>query len=276
MVVQTEEAAPKAEVEGEIENLGGETPPADAPGDEDEVIVTIGEAAPQTEEDQQAAPEWVRELRKTNREQARELRELRQKVVAPVNEPAAVPKPTLEACDYDTEAFERKYEAWQAQQSQAAEAKRKKDDVEKASNDAWQSKVASYDKAKAELKVPDFEDAEEIVKTNLNVTQQAIIVSGAKNKAALIYALGKNEGELKKLAAIKDNVEFAWAAAQLESKMSITPRKAPPPPERRIGGMSGVGGSVDQNLDKLRAEAAKTGDMSKVVAYKRQQKAKAA
>lgn len=278
MAEQTE-AAPSTEAESEIENLGGETPPADPPEDDGEVIVTIGEAAPAAEEeDETKAAPWIRELRKTNREQARELRELRQKAAAPANEPVAVPKPTLEACDYDTEAFERKYEAWQAQQSQAAEEKRKKDDAQKAADDAWQARMASYTKAKSELKVSDFEDAEEVVASLFSVTQRGIIINGSDSHALVVYAIGKNPEKAKELAAISDPVKFCFAVAKLETQLKVTPRKIAPPPERRINGNSGVGGSADQNLDKLRAEAQKTGDMSKVVAYNRQlkQKAKAA
>ncbi|MEY4760676.1 MAG: hypothetical protein RLZZ200_532, partial [Pseudomonadota bacterium] len=43
----------------------------------DEVVVTIGEEAPPQEEAElEQAPTWVKELRKTNREQARRIREL--------------------------------------------------------------------------------------------------------------------------------------------------------------------------------------------------------
>ena len=112
----------------ESEQVEGETPDAEVPED-DELVVSIGDAPPASEEEPEArAPEWVRELRKTKREQDRELRELRQKLAD--KEAAAKPvtpevvKPTLEGCDYDAEAFDRKVEAWSEQQRRQGDSKR--------------------------------------------------------------------------------------------------------------------------------------------------------
>ena len=47
-------------------------------------------------------------------------------------------------------------------------------------------------------------------------------------------------------------------------------------PEKKVTGATGSvsnSGGEDEQLDKLRAEAEKTGDLSKVVAYKRQKQA---
>ena len=49
---------------------------------DDGVVVSIGEESPTSEEaEEQRAPEWVRELRKSNREQAREIRDLKAQAV---------------------------------------------------------------------------------------------------------------------------------------------------------------------------------------------------
>lgn len=66
-------------------------------GDEeaDEVIISIGEETPPQEEEVRA-PEWVRELRKANREKERKIRELEAKLNATATEtkPVALgPKP---------------------------------------------------------------------------------------------------------------------------------------------------------------------------------------
>ena len=90
----------------------------------------------------------------------------------------------------------------------------------------------------------------------------------------MIYALGKNPKKAKELAAIADPVKFAFAVAKLEAQLKVTNRKpSPPPPERVISGTGRVSGAVDSTLERLREEAARTGDMSKVVAYRRQKRA---
>ena len=102
-----------------------------------------------------------------------------------------------------------------------------------------------------------------------NVTQQGVILQGAKRPELLIYALGKNPAKAKELAAIKDPVKFAFAAAELETKLKVADRKVTTEPERVVTGSARISGTVDSTLERLRAEAEKTGDMSKVLAYKR-------
>ena len=97
------------------------------------------------------------------------------------------------------------------------------------------------------------------------------MVQGAKNPALVVYALGKNPAKAKELASISDPVKFAFAVANLEAQLKVTPRKPKPEPERVLSGSSrAISGTVDSQLERLREEAARTGDMSKVMAYKRQ------
>ena len=134
------------------------------------------------------------------------------------------------------------------------------------------AKLNSYSKAKTELKVKDFDDAEATVQETLNSTQQGIILQGAENPALLVYALGKNPKKAKELASITDPVKYAFAVAKLETQLKVTNRKAAPPPEKTVRGTGPVSGTVDSQLERLRADAEKTGDYSKVMAYKRQKR----
>jgi hypothetical protein len=86
----------------------------------------------------------------------------------------------------------------------------------------------------------------------------------------VVYALGRDAARLKDLAAITDPIMFAAAISKLEGKLKVTTRNAPPPPEKKVTGSAPISGTVDSNLDRLRDEAAKTGDYTKVLAYKRQ------
>lgn len=247
----------------------------DTEGDDDEVVVSIGEEAPPPEETTRA-PEWVRELRKADREKARRIKELEAKLnaaAATETKPVALgAKPKLEDHDYDTEKFEAALADWYERKRVADQRVEQQRQAEKAQHDAWQARLESYGKARAELKVRDFEDAEATAQEVLDVTQQGIVVQGADNPALVIYALGKNPKKAKEIAGIKDPVKFAFAVAKLEKELKVTNRKAAPPPERTIQGTGRVSGAVDSTLERLRAEAEKTGDYTKVIQYKQQKR----
>lgn len=252
----------------------GESDPPPAEEDPGEVVVSIGEEAPPPEDEEQAkAPEWVRELRKSQRELARENRELKAKLEgkAAEAEPAADlgKKPKLEDYDYDTEKFEQELAAWHDRKRAADDAAAAARAKENEAAAAWQATLDAYGRAKGELKIAGAEDAEAQAMEALSVTQQGLILQGAENSALVIVALGKNPTALKEIAAIKDPVKFAFAVAKLEAKLKVTPRKAAPPPETVPNGSAPKSGSVDSNLERLRAEAAKTGDYTKVTQYKR-------
>jgi len=274
-VIEQPETESQIEVETEAEGQAPdaeETPEASA---EDELIVTIGEEAPPQEEEK-PAPEWVRELRKSHRELQKRNRELEAKLTqdqAP-KAPEIGKKPTLEDFDYDAEKFENSLAQWFERKRQADEqAAKVQADIEKQQQE-WQAKLQGYGKAKAELKVKDYDDAEGIVQESFNTTQQGVILQGADNPALLVYALGKNPKKAKELASISDPVKFAFAIAKLETQLKVTNRKAAPPPEKTVQGTGRISGSVDSTLDRLRADAEKSGDYSKVFAYKQQKRNK--
>jgi len=244
--------------------------------EEDGVVVTIGEEAPPPEDEEtERAPEWVRDLRKQHREVKRRNKELEEQLAAATGATKVAElgeKPTLEKFDYDTERYEKELDAWH-------ERKREHDEVEaaqRAEADAaereWKRKLEGYQSAKAELKVRDYDDAEEVVQDAFTVTQQGIILQGAKNPALLVYALGKNPKRAKELASIKDPVKFAFAVAELETQLKVTKRKASSKPDPKITGTGRVSGTVDSTLNRLRAEAERTGSYTKVVQYKKQKR----
>lgn len=257
----------------------GETPPAEEA--ETEIVVSIGNEEPPPEPEQtQQAPEWVKELRKQNREYQKRIRQLeRNTQAAPAAQgetiTAAPPKkPTLADVDYDTGAYEAKLDQWYGAKAeydrQAAERQR----AEQSVKGAWEAKISGYNTAKAELKARDFEDAEAVIADTLSVTQQGIILDGAEKPALLIYALGKNPKKAAELAAITNPVAFAAAIGRLEASLKVTSRKPSAAPETLVSGNAPKSGAIDNTLDRLRADADRTGDYSKVMAYKRQAKRK--
>lgn len=261
-----------------------EVPEAEAaPVEEDgPLVVQIGDEEPDDvpEEEVAKAPAWVQELRKRDREREREKRELQRRVkeleaantVAP-EQPKLGAKPTLESCDYDEAEFETKLEAWYQDKAKVEAAQREAEEQTRKAQQAWEAKVSTYNEAKTKLGVADFDDAESFVQDTFDATQQGLLIKVAKDAPTLVYALGKNPKKAAELAAIKDYADFVAEAVRLEMSVKTT-RKPATAPERAVSVPTGTGvASTDNTLDRLREEAAKTGDFSKVLAYKRQMRA---
>ena len=273
----------KAEIDDELEV---EQPEVDEPeeeeidteGEADDVVVSINGESPDPEEEEEVrAPGWVRELRKQYREEKRRAKELEQKVqqLEQRTQPAQQPlgqKPTLDSVDYDTERYETALAAWYEKKRQHDDRQMSVRAEQEAVQKGWEKKLEGYHSAKAELKVKDYDFAEDVVQDTLSVMQQGMIVQGAENPALLVYALGKNPKKAKELASITDPVKFAFAVAKLETNLKVTNRKASSTPEKKISGTGRPSGSNDSTLERLRAEAERTGNYSKVAQYKKQKR----
>ncbi len=266
--VETGEAA------DEVEALEGEETKTETEAEE-ELQVQIGEDAPPQDEVKEA-PNWVKELRQSHREAQKRIRELeaQQSTGKPAADaPKATRKPLLadEDIAYDEEKFEKAMDAYYAAKN---EESRKAAEVEAQSRREQESvdqvRQRYTESAKA-LKVKDFREAEDEVINTLSEAQQGLILRGADKSELLVYALGKNPEKLRALASIKDPVKFAFAAAKLEKDLKVTNRKPAekPMPETTVkSSSSGVANNAA--LDRLYAEAAKTGNLDKVRAFKRQ------
>lgn len=246
---------------------------------DDEIVVQIGEDSPSEEEDEvKQAPEWVRNLRKENREKEKRIKELESKLNAPkeAEKPLQLgAKPSLEQFDYDAERYEAALEVWYETKRMIEHKESEAKAETQKQQQQWNETLKAYETKKAQLKVKDYAEAENIVTDNLDATKQGIILHIAKDPALLVYALGKNQKRVSELASINDPVRFAYMIGAIEKELKVTNKKAsPPPPERRVAGSAPLSGTVDSTLERLREEAAKTGDLSKVLAYKRQLKNK--
>lgn len=244
---------------------------------EDELIVTIGDETPPKEEIEDVnAPSWVKDLRKAHKATQKENRELRDKlksIETPVKKEVSVgPKPVLSDFDYDSELYDKELLLWHEKKRKADEVKASKETEKLEAEKAWKQKLDEYGSAKVKLKVKDFTDCEEVVLESFSDIQQGIVIQGADNPALVIYAIGKNSDKAKELSNIKDPVKFAFAIAKLEKDLKVSNRKAPPPEKRLAEGTGSKSGAVDSKLERLRADANKTGDYSKVTEYRRKQK----
>jgi hypothetical protein len=268
-VIEDEETYAEEDIE-EVTGIADDQNEVDA----EEVVVSIGEEAPPHEQNT-PAPEWVRELRKTNRELQRQNRELQSKLQVQPTEikPVVIgAKPKLEDHDYDADKYEEALTGWFERKRQADEVNARQQAEVMNQQKAWEAKLNGYGKAKAELRVRDYEDAEAVAQEVFSITQQGVILQGAENPALVVYALGKNPKKAKELAEVSDPVKFAFAVAKLEKELKVTNRRAVPAPERVVSGTGRSSGAVDSTLERLREDAARTGNMTKVIQYKAQKR----
>lgn len=221
----------------------------------DEYSLRIGdEEIPLTEEDDdhvdgQPAPQWVKDLRKNNREKDKELRELRRQLEEIQSKPAEAqqpqsdalpPKPTLESCDYDEAAFEQAVTDWHEKKSRAEQQKQQQQRQQQEYQQRFQQRVEAHKQRAAKLPVKDYQEMESIVLSELKPIQQEIIIHAADEGSELIaYALGKNPQLRQRVAAETDPIRAAFLLGQISKQVSLSPKPKKaikPEPEVRGGG----------------------------------------
>jgi len=266
-------------------------PKADAEDDDEEEdwSVTIGEDEPEDEEEDaddkpkdKGENQTFREVRKKLREAQRENKRLRRQSETKTAEaqlPALGEKPTLQEFGYDEEKYEAELLAYSERKRQH-DAKREEIKTRNANaQKRHEGRLAKYNTRREEITAdaPDFEDAEETVIATFDDTKQAILVTATTDPAVMVLALGQRPKMLEKLNAIEDPIEFAATLARMEGSLKVKGSKSKrAAPERRVKRTSAkTGGVGDTKLEQLRAEANRTGDMTKVMAYKRDLKRQA-
>ena len=211
----------------------------------------------------QEAPEWVKKVREENRELKRQLK---QQQTQQVEQQALREKPTLEDHDYDSDAFEQDYAAWLNEKSE-----------HDAKVQAEQQKYQQYrERYKADVdaikaKAPDYDEVELSVVDVLSEQKQGLLQMLVDNPAKVVYALGKNSpAQLERLSKL-DDIQFAKQIVLMEMQMSSkTKSRNQNKPKPKTHELEGAAGGADTRLAKLEAEADRTGDRSKVAAYKKQ------
>lgn len=257
------------ESEGEESGEGGEGE------DEEEVVVQIGSEEPPASEEAKAAPQWVKDLRAEQKRLKKENAELKARMSAaqPANtKPELPPKPKLAEFDYDEEAYDKARDEWDDKKRQADAWEADQEKQVKAAQEAQRVVHEGYAKSKQALGVKDYQDAEDEVVNVFSQVQQSIVIAGAANPAAMVYALGRTPKKLQELASIKDPVKFAVAIGKLETEVKVTKRTSTKPaPETTVKSNTSASTS-SATLERLQAEADRTGDRTKVAAYLRQQR----
>lgn len=240
----------QAEVETQVE-IEGEQPEKQ----EEEYSLLVGdeEISLTSEDDEpidgQPAPQWVKDLRKNNREKDKELRELRRQLEQVQSKPveqqqpqsdAVPPKPTLESCDYDEEAFDTALTDWHEKKGRAEQTKQQQQRQQQEYQQKFQQRVEAHKQRAANLPVKDYQEMESIVLSELQPIQQEIIIHAADEGSELIaYALGKNRQLRQRVAAETDPIRAAFLLGQISKQVSLAPKPKKaikPEPEVRGGG----------------------------------------
>ena len=250
------------------------------PADDGEVEVTFGEPsddeAQESEDDgDEDASSVIRNMRKREREKDRKLRQaereleqLRKAQQPQTAVPELPPKPTLESCDWDPDEHEVKLLAWYEQSREVEKAKAKQQEQQQALIREAEAKRTAYQENAKKLKAKDFAEAEEEVVSIFDQTRQSILLEAADNPALLVYALGKNPAQLERLSKITSLAKFAAELGKLEKDLKVSKPTKPAPADTNLRSNAPASGS-SKKLAQLEADAERTGDRTKLIAYKR-------
>lgn len=262
-------------------NLEDDTPEIvidDAPEGE-EVVIDDGQEDEEPEvsfgdepEDDEA-PDLPKHLRSQIKERdrenivlKREIEELRKKTA-----PVAIevgPKPKLEDFDYDEDKWGVAVEEWSDTKVQAA--LQKQNDVK--DNDLVEEAQTDVAKFQQSIEALTFADAKTIVKgvgEAMPADMQYTVAATAIDPATFIYALGKHPAKLQELLAIKNPTKRIAAIVRMEASMKVGQGRKAPEPDRPLKGNASAAIKSDKKLDQLEKDAARTGDRTKLIRYRK-------
>ncbi|MGP3209168.1 phage capsid protein [Serratia marcescens] len=199
--------------------------------------------------DGQPAPQWVKELRKGFKETQKENRELRRQLEQIQSKPAEAqqpqsdvvpPKPTLESCEYDEVAFEQAMTDWHEKKGRAEQVKQQQQRQQQELQQRLTERLTKHQERAAKLPVKDYREMEDIVRQEIPVIQQEILIHAADEGSELVaYALGKNQQLRQRVAAETDPIRAAFLLGQISQQVKLAPKPKKaikPEPEVRGGG----------------------------------------
>lgn len=274
------------ELDDASEDEDGEGAEDSGEADEDgEVTITLGDDAPDEFDDDELNPKarasWA-EMRVNLAREKKARQQLEQQLSASVKAPPILEvgqEPSMDdpGIDYDADIFREKYREWMGRKSAVDKAHDAERDRAEQERIKWSVRVADIEKAADSLKIKDSVEASVNFEEAFSPMQQGIILGAPddpKVSAMLRYVLGKNSKVAAQLKSITDPVKFTWAVSKLEDKLKTTSRKSAPTPERVIKSTTSSASAVSNHANRLRDDARKTGDYSKVIEYRRQQDGK--
>lgn len=247
----------------------------DESADTDDISIEIEGDDPEPETD------LVKDLRRQLIDAKRQARTVDRQAQPEPPEPGK--RPTIEDCEWDQDRHDAALDKWEAAKDARREWERTKGQVEQQRNHAFERRVSDYRGAAARLGVRDFGEAEAIVLDRVPELLRNAVLQYAKDPAKVTYALGKHPARLEALlvkgdpAVGGDPIEWIRGIDDIERNMKVVNRRKPPEPEADTI-VRGTAPLATQNYDKklasLEKEAERTGDRTKIIAFKREQREK--
>jgi hypothetical protein len=178
------------------------------------------------------------------------------------------PEPNIDDYWENPEQYKVDLRAYDAKKAKVEEAQTAQQRQNEAIQKEYLEDVAEFDRQRSGLRVRDFDASFDKVSGTLNEAQVAILTQVARNKAPLMYALGKNPDKLDSLAKITNLAKFAGEVGRLDMETTVTKRKPTTTPETVHRGAGG-GARGDAKLAALEKQADQTGDRSALLSYRR-------
>lgn len=238
-------------------------------GDE-EADVTLPGEEPAEGEAGEGESSVIRDMRAAMREKDRLIREQEAKLSA-ASRPNAPqdpgPKPTLAQFDYDEEKHEAALDGWYKAKAVVDQA------AEQATQQATQierQRLENYTATKSTQRIAGIDDAEKRVFAQVDdMTRNAILHA---KSPAVVAALDKYPNRLAEISELMktDVAEGLMQLGELRAKAQVMPRRRNAEPEEIANGSASFSQtSKDKALEKLEKEADRTGDRSKLRAYRK-------
>ncbi len=232
-----------------------------------------------SDEEQGEEPELVKKLRSELRERDRKLAQYRRApaVVDDDPEPVVPEEPSEDDAGWDFDKFREAMRAREKAVLAHADWKARQAVRDNARTAAANEQAKRVEQQKNALGIKDYDTRSQTVREILSEPHLAVLINGAKDPARLIAALGAPAAgaNLSLLAAEENLARFAFLAGDMERKIKVT-KKSAPAPESQVRGATAslISGGVDKHLERLEKEADRTGDRSKVIQYRREQREK--
>lgn len=273
-VIETDEVEETESVEEASEESEQPEQPDESDDDGVDVITLDGEPIGQAEpEDVESAP--IKQIRQEYRELAKKYKALEQQVQSPQvqasePEPKLGPEPKPEDFDYVMDDFKEAVKAWTVQKIKVENYLAEKEAAQQAAVAEITAKVERYNEAKKKVRIPDFDEAEAAFADAIPDEKRGLFLKYSDRPESVVYAIGKSPELRAKFAAIDTPGQLIREIAILETRLAVgkAAAKAKIPPPEKPAPSGSAGGGVDETLAKLRAEADRTGDLTKVLAYK--------
>lgn len=227
------------------------------------------------DEEEEEGTNLVNHLRKLVRTSSKENKRLKAELeklnVAPET---SILSKKPELYDYDTpEEYEKATGEWYEKKARNEAIENQKKSQQEKERAKYSEKLHAYNKEKQSLTYDGFEEAEQFVVDTFNTEQQNIMLYYFDSPAKLVATLGRNQSKAMALSDIKDPIHFAFALKELDQKReNMAKRRPPPKPEAQVSGSASKSSVVDATLQKLREEAERTGDSTKLIRYKRERR----